>query len=184
MLTAQQLSNGLMIPMLRAQKWVGFICRAMEKFGIDTPLRQAHFLAQVGHESMGLFYVQEIASGKAYNGRKDLGNTEPEALAIAKANNTTAGEFYKGHGLIENTGYYNHLDTGKALGLDLAHHPELLLVPINAAFSAGYFWQKHNLNAPADDDDIIKVTRIVNGGDNGLANRIKLLSSMKSALGI
>lgn len=117
-ITPQQLSASMQCPLARAAKWVDSINVAMDKYEINTPLRVAHFLAQVGHESARLVYVREIASGKAYNGREDLGNTRKEALDIAKANDTTPGEFWKGHGLIQITGFANHRLCGIDLGVD------------------------------------------------------------------
>jgi putative chitinase len=148
----------------------------MEKYEINTPLRAAHFLAQVGHESGRLVFTSEIASGKAYNGRKDLGNTDPEASRIAAENNTTPGEFYKGHGLIQVTGYANHKECGEALNLDLVNNPTLLTMPEHAAMSAGWFWESRALNELADFDLIEDVTRKVNGRPMlGLANRKLIL---------
>jgi len=126
MITAQQLAEAMQCPLARANKWVKYINLTMDKYAINTPLRIAHFLSQVGHESGRLIYVKELASGKAYDYRADLGNTKPEAIAIAKANNSTAGAFWKGHGLIQTTGYNNHLWMSKALGIDCVNHPELL----------------------------------------------------------
>jgi putative chitinase len=184
MLDTNTLAFGMKCPLARAAKWVDAINAAMIEFDILTPMRQAHFLAQVGHESEYLFYTTELASGRAYNGRVDLGNMRPEALAVAKAHNTTAGEFWRGHGLIQTTGFDNHKACGEALGLDLVNNPLLLTVPVNAARSAGYFWKKHNLNPLADMDLLTRITKIVNGGQNGIDDRRMLLTSFKIALGI
>ena len=75
-LSTEQLAKAVQCPTSRASRWTMVINDAMNKFEINTPLRVAHFLAQVGHESGRLFYVKELASGSAYEGRKDLGNTE------------------------------------------------------------------------------------------------------------
>ncbi len=87
------------------------------------------FIAQIAHESGELTYVQEIASGKAYEGRKDLGNTQPGD-----------GIRYKGRGLIQLTGRANYEKYGQLMGLDLINNPELLEEPEFAALSAAYFW--------------------------------------------
>lgn len=139
---------------------------AMTEFGIDTPQRQAAFLAQLAHESGSLRYVRELASGDAYDtGRlaERLGNT-PEADGD--------GQRYRGRGLIQITGTGNYRACGLALGLDLLAHPELLEQPVNACRSAGWFWQTHGLNALADAGDFERITRKINGGLNGQADRL------------
>ena len=100
---------------LKASEFCEPLNNAMEKYSINTLLREAAFLAQVGHESGRLFYVKEIASGKAYEGRKDLGNTK-----------VGDGVKFKGRGLIQITGRTNYKQCGTDLKLDLLTHPELL----------------------------------------------------------
>src|SRR5258707_58804 len=110
---------------------------AMREFSIDaSPEREAAFLAQIAHESGELRYVHEIASGEAYEGRHDLGNTE-----------AGDGVRFKGRGLIQVTGRANYAACGLALDLPLLFHPELLESPDNACRSAAWFWDKHGLNA-------------------------------------
>lgn len=149
---------------LRAQRFAPGLAAAMAEFGIDTPARVAAFLAQVGHESGGLRYVAEIASGLVYNDRKNLGNTRPEAVAIAARYGNTPGPFWKGRGLIQLTGYDNYLACGAALGLDLVHRPALLEQPEYACRSAAWFWREHGLNAQADAGDFDGVSDIINRG--------------------
>ena len=144
---------------------------AMAEFGIDTPLRQAAFLAQVGHESGQLRYVRELASGAAYEGRGDLGNVV-----------AGDGVRFKGRGLLQVTGRANYAACGKALGLDLLAKPELLEQTVNACRSAGWFWQTKGLNALADAGDQVKVTRRVNGGTNGLAERLAMFAVAQRVL--
>jgi putative chitinase len=155
----------------RAARFLEPLNRAMAEFGIDTPARQAAFLAQVGHESGQLRYVRELASGQAYEGRRDLGNVQPGD-----------GVRYKGRGLIQITGRTNYAACGKALGLDLIAHPELLEEPVNACRSAGWFWSTHQLNALADAGDQEKICRRINGGTNGLADRLALYAVAEKAL--
>jgi putative chitinase len=138
-------------------------------FGITTPLQIQTFLAQIGHESGQLRYVQELASGTAYEGRRDLGNTSPGD-----------GVLYKGRGLIQITGKSNYTLCGLALDLPLLEKPELLEQPENAALSAGWFWYNKNLNSFCD--DFRKVTRKINGGLNGLADRQKLFERAKKVI--
>lgn len=155
------------------RKFVGPLNATMEEFEINTPLRQAHFLAQVAHESGEFNYVEEIASGAAYEGRSDLGNTQPGD-----------GVRFKGRGLIQITGRFNYQDIGKAIGLDLISNPTRLADDDLAARSAGWFWNRESLNQVADKDDVRLVTRIINGGFNGLDDRVKKLAAAKRALGI
>lgn len=150
-----------------------WIAATMAGHGIDTPLRQCHFLAQIGHESGELRYREEIASGAAYEGRPDLGNTQKGD-----------GVRFKGRGLIQLTGRANveHYarDSGRA---DLIDHPERIAAePELCCDVAGWYWMRHDLNRWADRDDVVKVTRLINGGANGLADRRRLLAHAKAVL--
>jgi putative chitinase len=140
------------------------------KFGIDTPLRQQHFLAQCAHESDHFQTTREYASGRAYEGRKDLGNTQKGD-----------GERYRGRGLIQLTGRYNYEAASKALGEPYVDKPELVEVFPAAAIVSGWFWAKNDINKHADRDDIRAVTKVVNGGLNGLNSRQAALTGAKSA---
>ena len=145
---------------------------AMIEFEIDTPLRASAFIAQLAHESASFVYFEELASGKAYDNRADLGNTRPEAIEIARLYNTTPGRWWKGHGPIQITGYYNHLDCGLDLDLDLLHNPRLLCKPEHGFRSAGWFWEGRELNYWADREDFLKISILINGRNKntGLPN--------------
>lgn len=143
------------------------------EFDISTPLRQAAFLAQIAHESGQLTYLEELASGAAYEGRKDLGNTHPGD-----------GIKFKGRGLIQLTGRANYEACSKALGEDFIDDPELLALPVNAVRSAGWFWKTHGLNELADIPDFLKLTKRVNGGVNGYAQRLAYYVLAKQILGV
>jgi putative chitinase len=146
---------------------------AMDEFEISqSPARVCAFLAQVAHESGELRYVREIASGEEYEGRADLGNTEPGD-----------GVKFKGRGLIQITGRSNYRDCGDALGVDLISSPELLERPDLACRSAGWFWQKHGLNSIADNGGFELITRRINGGLNGYADRMAYLHRAQQTLG-
>ena len=149
------------------------------KWGLTTPRRVAYFLAQILHESGEFQYTRELASGKAYDTRKDLGNTLKEAIAAAAARNTTPGPFYKGAGLIQVTGYYNFKKCSQFLFNDsrLVNSPELLCTPENAVNSALWFWVTHpsDLNKLADNDEFTLVTKAINGGTNGFQDRLSYL---------
>ncbi len=138
---------------------------------IDTPLRQSQFLAQIGHESGELRYTEEIASGDAYEGRADLGNTQPGD-----------GPRFKGRGLIQLTGRANYKAYGDAIGIDLLDADGCRRVatdPNLAVDVACWFWETRGLNALADQDDVRAITRRINGGLNGLADRERQLARGK-----
>jgi putative chitinase len=146
----------------------------LEKYKIDTRQRIAAFLAQITHESGSFRYVEEIASGEAYEYRKDLGNLMPAALTAAHSKGTTTGRFYKGRGWIQITGYYNYKELSKALEVDFVNNPEILCEMPYAALSAGWFWNTHNCNALADVDRFSAITKVINGGYNGREERLRL----------
>ena len=162
----------------KAEVYALIISKYSDDFGITTKMRMAHFLAQVLHESCCFRYVKELASGAAYDTgskAKALGNT-PEADGD--------GQKYKGRGLIQITGTNNYRACGKFLHQDLLAHPELLEQPEFAFKSAGWFWQKAGLNALADKDELTKITKKINGGTNGLSQRLAYLGKAKRALGL
>jgi putative chitinase len=156
----------------QADEFYPFLVAAMREFEINTPQRQAAFLAQICHESGSLRYVKEIATGGAYEGRADLGNTEQGD-----------GIKYKGRGLIQITGRYNYRDCGTDLGLPLVDNPELLEDPENACRSAGWFWQTRGLNELADQGDFVRITKRINGGTNGLMDRQEHWDRARRVLG-
>ena len=166
MITLEQLRQIIPFAGPRAAVFVVPINEAMDEFGIDTPARQAAFVAQIAHESGSLRYVRELASGEAYDtGRlaERLGNT-PETDGD--------GQRYRGRGLIQITGASNYSACGLALGLDLLANPELLEQPNHACRSAAWFWDSRGLNALADAGDFERITRKINGGLNGQADRL------------
>ncbi len=151
------------------------IARTMANRAIDSPLRQAHFLAQIGHESGELRFREEIASGEAYEGRGDLGNTQPGD-----------GRRFKGRGLIQLTGRANYAEYGRAINreAELLAKPELVASdPELCVDVAGWFWAKRGLNELADRDELSAITRRINGGLNGLEDRRRLYQRARSLLG-
>jgi putative chitinase len=138
---------------------------------MDTPLRLAHFMAQLTHESGGFRYMEEIASGQAYEGRENLGNTQPGD-----------GKRYKGRGPIQLTGRKNYRDYGRALGFDFESHPEMVAFPSVGLLVACAYWNANRLNTFADSDDIETITRRINGGRNGIEDRKKHLKHAKDLL--
>lgn len=164
-------------------KFLAPLNKTFSEFEINTRLRVAAFLAQISHESGSLHYVEEIASGEAYEYRKDLGNLEQEALQLAHQSHSTTGMFYKGRGLIQITGFYNYRECGEALSLPLVTQPKLLCDPMNAARSAGWYWNTHNCNSLADIKDINSITKKINGGFNGLKERVTNYEYILTILG-
>lgn len=162
MITAEELSTIVPNAKDRIALVVQPLNEAMYAWGItDTPIREAMFIAQVAHESGSFRYVKEIASGEAYEGRADLGNTE-----------AGDGVRFKGRGYIQVTGRANYKACGEALGLDLIEHPELLENTANACRSAAWFWYIKGLNDLADKGDFLGITKRINGGTNGYKERM------------
>ncbi len=162
---ASTLAAAMNIPLARAQKWAAALTLAMADGKINTRLRQAAFLAQIGHESGSLLYSKELGGPSyfaKYDGRKDLGNTQPGD-----------GARFAGRGLIQVTGRANYGRASQALFGDdrLLKTPELLEQPEWAAKSAVWFWSTRNLNELADADRFTDLTKKINGGTNGLEDR-------------
>lgn len=168
-----------------AEALLPYIIETCEMFEINTLKRQLAFLSQVGHESGGLFYTEELASGEAYNNRKDLGNTSPGD-----------GPLYKGRGLIQITGKANYKSLSESIKQDLVANPKLLGGKNTgvstkdqlrlSALSAGWYWNKTKLNQYADQMNPAvgvaaepnlsaykTITKKINGGYNGLEDRQK-----------
>lgn len=149
-----------------ADKFLPHLVATMDRWQINTNDRAAAFLAQLAHESGELRYVEELASGKEYDGRKDLGNDNLDGHED--------GVFFKGRGLIQITGRNNYRDCSMALFEDfrLLETPTILDEPEWACQSAGWFWSAHGLNELADKADFERITRRINGGLNGLDQRV------------
>ena len=130
---------------------------------------------QVGHESGQLRHVREIwgptAQQAGYEGRADLGNT-------VKGD----GSKYRGRGLIQITGRANYAACGEALALDLVNHPELLEQPQHASMSAVWFWKMKGLNDLAERGQFNTITRRINGGLNGIDDRLELWKKAQAVL--
>jgi putative chitinase len=151
---------------------VGEVLRpTLESYDITTRLRIAHFLGQTCEESAGFRTTEEFASGEKYEGRKDLGNV-----------NEGDGPRFKGRGLLQLTGRSNYREYGKAFGIDLENNPQLAAEPALSLSIACEYWKRKNINADCDKDDVVAVTRLVNGGINGLDERRKFTSAAKTAV--
>ena len=176
-MTPQELIKIMPLANDRVHTFAVPLTTAMTEYGIDTPQRKAAFLAQVAHESGSLKYVREIwgptPAQAGYEGRADLGNTEPGD-----------GKRYLGRGLIQVTGRANYASAGIALGLPLVDHPELLEDPLNACRSAGWFWQSRRLNSYADRNMFATITKAINGGYNGLDDRLNHWLNARQGFGL
>ncbi len=136
---------------------------SMEKFDVNTPQRVAACLAQFAHETGGWRWLKELggpAYFKKYDGRKDLGNTQPGD-----------GARFPGRGYIHLTGRSNYALEATASGLPLLEKPELLEEKPHAAMASCRFWWKHGLNELADRNQFTAITKVINGGTNGLEDR-------------
>ncbi len=173
-ITMEQLQHTVPFLPKNADVFIPYLNTTMERYDITTRQRICMFIAQLAHESGGFRYTKEIANGKAYEGRTDLGNIHPGD-----------GMKYKGRGLIQCTGRNNYMECSKELFGDintLLVHPQLLETPQYACLSAGWVWNKMELNKYADLPDTWRskkhgyspfqyVTYLINGGQNGLADR-------------
>jgi putative chitinase len=144
----------------RANELMPHLNSAMQEAGINTPRRQAAFLAQLAHESGEFRWMEEIASGAAYEGRGDLGNTQPGD-----------GVRFKGRGPIQLTGRSNYAAASQALGIDLVNNPTRAADPDVGFRTAAWYWNNRNLNSYADAGNFDAITYRVNGGYNGKAER-------------
>lgn len=165
------------LPLVKLVEYLPHLTAAMAKYEINTPLRAAAFLAQLAHESGEFRWMEEIwgptKAQQGYEGRADLGNTEPGD-----------GKRFKGRGPIQITGRANYKKYGDLLGVDLVSNPDLAAKPEYAFQLAGAYWQTHGLNELADGEYFVSITKKINGGLNGQADREKYYETAKKALGI
>jgi len=207
MLTASSFQRATGVSDSLRDAWHPHIAASLSAFQISTPLRQAHFLAQTGHESAGFLKVEEglnysenaltamfgkritAEQARAY-GRNAMHPANQKMIAsIIYANrngngdvNSGDGYRYRGRGLIQITGKENYEALVKQLGADVVANPDLLLGYRFAAMSAAAWWMNHGLNELADSDDVTRITRVINGGTNGLDDRKSRLSKSKGIL--
>ena len=187
-----------------AKKYIPFIDDTLAQYQIDLPLRKVHFLAQVTHESGGFKYTAEnlnysatalYAVFRKYFPTMDVANQyerQPQKIANKVYANrlgngdeaSNDGWNYKGRGLIQLTGKDNYTAFSNDTGQDFVVAANLVEEPKWAITSACWFWKKRNLNQYADADDIHMVTKLINGGTNGLANRQHYLEEFKKIYGI
>ncbi|EMX9222899.1 glycoside hydrolase family 19 protein [Citrobacter koseri] len=204
----QQFQHAAGVSVGLAARWFPHIDAAMKEFGITTPLDQAMFIAQCGHESTGFtklvesfnysvdglagfVKVKRLTQDQANAlGRKTYEKVLPLERQRAIANlvygnrfgNKAAGDGwkYRGRGIIGITFLDNYMKCGNALKLDLVSNPELLEKDINAARSAAWFYASEGcLRYPGD---LVRVTQIINGGQNGIKDRRERYAKAKAAL--
>ncbi len=150
--------------------------RAIADGGIDTPLRVAHFMAQLAHESAHFRVTREFASGAAYEGRKSLGNHLHKGDGVR----------YRGRGLIQTTGRANYREATVDIKKMVPGAPDFEKNPVELekfpwALLAGIsYWRRRNINSAADRDDVVRVTKLINGGTNGLEDRKRYLRMAKA----
>lgn len=145
------------------------------RYRIDSELRLAHFLAQAAHESADFCHLRELwgptAAQKRYEGRADLGNTQPGD-----------GFKYRGRGIFMLTGRYNYRSYGARVNLPLEDEPDLAARPDVSLHIACLYWDDRALNKLADQDNIEKITRAINGGLNGIEARRRALRHARAVL--
>lgn len=166
---------------VKVDAFLPYINGYAEVFHIDTPMRMAHFLAQIAHESGELRYTKELGN-KNYFRKYDVGRLK-NMLGNLKDGD---GYKYRGRGLIQITGRANYqaYQNSKYCTGDIMEYPELLEEPLGATKSAMWWWWKHDLNKLADSDCFLAITKIINGGTNGLESRRKFLTRAKKVFNL
>jgi len=194
MIEAQLLALGI------EGKWFEPLQETFEKYQINTPKRQACFIGQCMHESGGFKFLREnlnysakalMATWPSRFPDADIAEKyarQPEMIANkvygGRMGNTEDGDGAKfiGRGLIQLTGKDNYMAFGEAIGEDLVANPQLVEQPRYAALSAGWFFNKRNLNALADVMDIETMSKRINGGNIGMADRIAKINKVLDVL--
>ena len=185
MLTTEQLQTIMPgLPAARREQFFPFLTAAIAEFAIDAPARTAAFLAQLAHESGQFKFMQEIWGPTPAQQRY-----EPTTTLSTTLGNTQVGDGrrFKGRGPIQITGRANYRRFGDLLGLSLVDNPDSAALPEVAFRVAGLFWSKKGLNELADrvtPEAFREITRRINGGFNGLAERERFYEAAKSALGV
>ena len=185
MLTAEQLKSIMPgVPVQRREALLPFLQAAMTEFAIEAPARAAAFLAQLAHESGQFRFMEEIWGPTAAQRRY-----EPASTLAASLGNTEVGDGkrFKGRGPIQITGRANYRRFGDLLDTDLISAPERAALPELAFRIAGLFWSKKGLNELADratPEAFREITRRINGGFNGLADRQKFYAVARRVLGV
>jgi len=164
----------------KRQLYLPHLNAAMRASGIGTTmLRTAAFVAQLAHESGEFRWMEEIWGPTPAQLRYEAPNDLAQRLGNTEAGD---GKRFKGRGPIQITGRFNYAKYGQLLGRDLVADPALAAAPELAFATAGLFWQTNGLNELADAQDFVKITRRINGGTNGLADRQMYYARAQAAL--
>jgi putative chitinase len=158
-----------------AEEFAAPLTQMMANYQITTPIRQAAFLAQIGHESGSFQFLTELWGPtewqERYEGNQSLGNIYPGD-----------GFRFRGRGLIQITGRDNYETCADALSLNCVEDPDLLSQPLYAAQSSAWWWSRHGCNELADQGQFDRITRTINGGMNGSEDRHARWERAKKAL--
>ena len=185
------------------QGWDSALNATFDRFGIDTPARQASFIGQCGHECNNFrtleenlnykaealmrlwskrFPTLEIANQYAKNPQKIANKVYADRMGN-RDEASGDGYRFRGRGCIQLTGHANYFHAGTACGVDFVMQPDLVATPQYAAMTAGWFWATHGLNQFADSGDYVTMTKRINGGTIGLDERIAKIGSFLRVLG-
>ena len=189
--------------------WYDALCELLPKYGITTERRVAHFLSQCAHESGGFKKLEENLNYSAKSLRAVFGRyfgdspkrdadeyaRNPEMIANYvymdefrkyKMGNTQEGDGwrFRGRGLKQLTGRENYTRFGKSVDMTAEEAAEYVATPAGAIESACWFWDANNLNSIADTDDVVKMTKKINGGNIGLEDRQKRYTHALQVLGM
>ena len=183
-------------------QWVDALNETFQRFNIVTSNQKAMFIGQCSHECGNFrlleenlnyraatlmklwpkrFPNMEVANAYAGNPKK-IANMVYSSRMGNRDENSGDGFRFRGRGCVQLTGHSGYFHAGKALGVDFVANPDLVSTPQYAALTAGWFWDTHKLNPPADALDYTKVTKIINGGTIGLDDRIKHVQLALSVL--
>lgn len=183
-------------------QWADALNETFQRFGINTPQRQAAFIGQCSHECGNFrileenlnykaatlmklwakrFPTLEIASQYAGNPKK-IANMVYANRMGNRDESSGDGYRFRGRGCIQTTGHANYFHAGQALGVDFVMNPDLVSTPKYAALTAGFFWSTHGLNELADAKDYVKMTKKINGGTIGLDDRVAHINTALSVL--
>jgi putative chitinase len=199
-ITVQQLAKAIGAPLSRAKIWHPLLVKAMQKWGIDTPTRQAHFLAQISVESDRLTRLEE---GLSYSAERLMVvwpsrfktleqaaqyTRNPEKLAnfvySGRMGNQEPGDGwkYRGRGLKQLTGKQNYITYLLSADIDCLENPDMILQPEHTSDSAAWFWYMNRCNELADKGNVRLLTRRINGGLTGLSARMAQTNAALKAL--
>ena len=192
-----------------ADDWYDALCELLPKYGITTERRVAHFLSQCAHESGGFKRLEENLNYSAKALRAVFGryfgdspkrdadeyHRQPEMIANYvymdeyrkyKMGNVNEGDgwLFRGRGLKQLTGRHNYTKFGESIDMSAEQAAEYVATPSGAIESACWFWDTNNLNDIADTDNVVKMTKKINGGNIGLEDRQKRYSHAMEVLGM